>query len=140
MTGRILLTMLIMLTLGACSGNRQQGVPTPTPQKQETAPETVDTPQDSADDPFADLNKEEEKDAEEEDDEVDDSDSVDVPSTDISGGGGSGISTIVSMLPLITGLMSGQMPDIGSILGMMGGAAGGGGGLSGITGLLGGKP
>lgn len=140
MTGRFLLTLLIMLTLGACSGNRQQGVPTPTPQKTETpAPETVDEPTDEAVDPFADLNKEEEEDVEEEEEEEEEV--VDEPSTDISSGGGSsGLSTIVTMLPLITGLMSGQTPDIGSILTLMGGAAGGGGALSGITGLLGGTP
>ena len=90
------------------------------------------------------------EDYEEEDtDDLVDPTSVDVPTTDITSGGtgSSGLTTMISLIPMVTGLLNGQMPDINSILGLMGGGGGalsgvtsaiGGGNLSGLTSILGG--
>lgn len=137
MTLRLCFMILFGLAAASCSGNKQQGVATPPPTAKTTEPSGTETDDQVVDDenPFAGINDEAEED-------IEDPADVDVPvSSDIStttNGGGGGLSSIMSMLPMITGLMSGQMPDIGSILGMMGG--GGGGALGGLSGLLGGKP
>ena len=142
---RSIFFLIFVFALSACSGNRQQGVQAPPPQKKEPVEETdgFDPAVEQEEDPFKELNEEEDT------DDLVDPTSVDVPTTDITSGGtgSSGLTTMISLIPMVTGLLNGQMPDINSILGLMGGGGGalsgvtsaiGGGNLSGLTSILGG--
>lgn len=130
---RLLLSLMLALLIQGCNDKKQQPIQATNPQPQQ---DTGATEGNAEDDPFADIDdtqfEDTEEDTEDETDDLDEAD-VDVSSTDISSDSGSGFN-IQSVLPLVTSLMSGQMPDIGTILGMFGG---GGGALSGLSGSLG---
>lgn len=141
MTIRLCFIMLLGLAAASCSGSKKQGIqtPAPTPQVTEPAGDDSNDPLVNEDDPFANINDEQVEDDSNSEGEIQDPNRIDGPlSSNISSNPtvGGGASALTSMLPLITGLLSGRTPDIGSILGLLGGG-GGGGGLGGLTGLIG---